>query len=162
MIHEAGESLKRLTGGHSERYAATLGDEADMLLESGQASEAVPIYARARATSSLGRPVTPRCSMPAAGSVKRARFSELAGRGAEALPILREVMPIYEHSYTRPHPELAVAVHARGVIERLLGMRSAAITDLEDAIAQLEHVQADPGQLASVQPRPQGEDCHRE
>ncbi len=148
-IRDAAETIKRLAGGHSERYATALGNEADMLSDLGRFAEAAPIYTRA--CDILAGQTGDTSSQYADCEVGQARaFSEL-GRSVEALAMIRAAVPVYEHAYTRPHPGLALALHARGMIERRLGQRAAAIADLQDAIDQLEHVQIDPGQVASVQ-----------
>jgi tetratricopeptide (TPR) repeat protein len=148
-IRDAVESIKRLAGGHGERYASALGNEADMLSDLARFAEAAPLYARA--CDILAAQTGDASSEYATCQVGQAHAYSVLGRGVEALALIRLAVPVEEHAYTRPHPGLALALYTRGAIERRLGQRTAAIADLEDAIDQLEHVQIDPGQVASVQ-----------
>jgi tetratricopeptide (TPR) repeat protein/tRNA A-37 threonylcarbamoyl transferase component Bud32 len=142
-------SAEHVGGDRSERYAEALTIEAQMLVERKRFREARALDAKACHIFDF---------VSASGSMMQAECNyvdALALLGlkqfAAALALLDRVVPDFQQSYGPTHPEVAVALLARGKAHAGLGDHAKAIADFEAALQVFEHSDADVRYAATVQ-----------
>jgi tetratricopeptide (TPR) repeat protein/tRNA A-37 threonylcarbamoyl transferase component Bud32 len=141
-------SAERVGGDRSERYAEALTIEAEMLVERKRFREARALDAKAchifDFVSASGSMMQSECNyVDALALVGLKQF-------APALALLDQVVPGFQQSYGPTHPEVAVALLARGKAHAGLGDTTKAIADFEAALQVFEHSDVDVRYAATV------------
>jgi tetratricopeptide (TPR) repeat protein/tRNA A-37 threonylcarbamoyl transferase component Bud32 len=142
-------SAEHVGGDRSERYAEALTIEAEMLVERKRFGEARALDAKAchifDFVSGGGSMMKAECNyVDAIALLGLKQF-------APALALLDQVVPSFQQNYGPTHPEVAVALLARGKTHAGRGDHAKAIVDFEAALRVFEHSDVDVRYVATVQ-----------
>ncbi|MEO8698839.1 MAG: serine/threonine-protein kinase [Kofleriaceae bacterium] len=145
------DSVRRINGERSLRYAATLVMVGGILNDLERFGEAEPKLTKAceiiTYASDDDSAQLADCWQPRAVAL-----SEL-GKLPEALGLAEKLVPVLVTTYGEDHPQVAVAYLTRGLIYAEVGKHAKAIPDIERAIASFEKAKGtlDRGHLAAAQ-----------
>ena len=146
--HAAVETLRRIAGDRTERYAEALMIEGWILVETEHYLAAEPKLARACDVIAFA---TGEASEQQA-ECWQYEAQALAGlaRGPEALVLIDKTAKVFQQTYGDVHPKVAETIGVRGQIQAGMHHHGAAVADLEASIAMFTKL-GDAGHTASVQ-----------